>query len=146
MGHGFHQMSPVQEPTALYNTVIHLHQWLKNEAETCRQCFSFCYEQHFEFLTKMYTTQPNKTQWWSNPLRKQQFDITSWSKGCLFLLFYCVCPICTLIIRNAWRVWECGLRTHSPAIGCCQRLSQRKLSLRATGAVTTNEYWTLYVH
>lgn len=52
MGHGFHQMSPVQEPTALYNAVIHLHQWLKkNEAETCRQPLSFCYEQPFGVLT-----------------------------------------------------------------------------------------------
>ena len=36
MGHGFHQMSLVQEPTALYNPVIHLHQWLENRMRSRR--------------------------------------------------------------------------------------------------------------
>lgn len=43
MGHGFHQMSSVQEPATLYNTVIHPRQWMKkNSAETRRQHPGLC--------------------------------------------------------------------------------------------------------
>lgn len=43
MCHGFHQMSSVQEPATLYNTVIHPRQWMKkNSAETRRQHPGLC--------------------------------------------------------------------------------------------------------
>lgn len=51
----------------------------------------------------------NKLIWDNLSVRKRPYRFF------FFLLF----PICARAgIRNAWRVWECGLRTHSPAIGC----------------------------
>jgi len=90
----------------------------------------------------MNTMQPNKKHWWSTPQRKLNLSVWDLFSDKRSFLYY-VCPICTLIIRNAWRVGECGPGTHSPARGCSQRPSQRKLSLWATRAVTTYEYRTL---
>lgn len=94
MGHSFHQMSPMQEPTVLYNTVIHLHQWLqKNEIETCRQHSQLLLWpalRGFDALNSRCTQQ--------SPIRKRRqihrekklfyrFKITSWSKRMLFLFY-----------------------------------------------------------